>query len=106
MIGPGFAGLLTSDSTRIRLVSIVDIAPTARAGGRARVAAGRRHHALRELDDRIDENNGVRLPATILVCALVLALALSRPPPRFPRWPPRSSRTSCLASPTSRTSGR
>jgi hypothetical protein len=87
VIGPGFAGLLTSDSTRIPgLVSIVDIAPTARGqeGGLESQPAGDTVTKLRELDDRIDENNGVRLPATILVCALVLALALFSPTAAVP----------------------
>jgi hypothetical protein len=82
VVGPGFDGLLESDSTRIPgLVSIVDIAPTARGqeGGLESQPAGDTISKLRELDDRIDENNDVRLPATILVCALVLALALFSP---------------------------
>ena len=39
---------------------------------------------LLDLDERIDENNGVRLPATILVCALVVALALLAPAAAVP----------------------
>jgi hypothetical protein len=82
VVGPGFEGLLTSDSTRIPgLVSISDVAPTAlgREDGLESEPADDRVSTLRELDERIDENNGVRLPATILVCALVVALALFSP---------------------------
>ena len=87
VVGPGFAGLLTSDSTRVPgLVSIVDVAPTAlgREDGLESQPAGDTVSKLRELDDRIDENNGVRLPATILVCALVLGLALFSPAAAVP----------------------
>jgi hypothetical protein len=87
VIGPGFEGLLTSDSTRIPgLVSIVDIAPTVRGqeGGLNSTSAADTVSRLRDLDDRIDENNGVRLPATILVCALVVALALFSPAAAVP----------------------
>ena len=82
VVGPGYEGLLTSDSTRIPgLVSIADIAPTAlgREGALGSEPSPNAVDELRDLDDRIDQNNGVRLPATILVCALVLALALLAP---------------------------
>ena len=87
VVGPGYAGLLTSDSTRIPgLVSVADVAPTARGedDGLDAQSAQDTVSKLRELDDRIDENNGVRLPATILVCALVLGLALFSPAAAVP----------------------
>jgi hypothetical protein len=87
VVGPGFDGLLTSESTRIPgLVSIADIAPTAlgQEDGLESQGADDTVSTLRELDDRIDENNGVRLPATILVCALVLGLALFSPAAAVP----------------------
>jgi hypothetical protein len=87
VVGPGFAGLLTSDSTRIPgLVSIGDVAPTARGenDGLDSQSAQDTVSKLRELDDRVDENNGVRLPVTILVCALVLGLALFSPASAVP----------------------
>ena len=87
VVGPGFAGLLTSDSTRIPgLVSVADVAPTARGedDGLDSQSAQDTVSKLRELDDRIDENNGVRLPATILVCALILGLALFSPAAAVP----------------------
>jgi hypothetical protein len=87
VVGAGFEGLLTSDSTRIPgIVSVVDVAPTVlgQEEGLESQAARDTISKLRELDDRIDENNGVRLPATILVCALVLALALFSPAAAVP----------------------
>ena len=87
VVGPGYEGLLTSDSTRIPgLVSIVDVAPTAlgREDGLGSEPAGDAASRLLELDERIDENNGVRLPATILVCALVIALAVFIPAAAVP----------------------
>jgi hypothetical protein len=87
VVGPGFDGLLTSDSTRIPgVVSVADVAPTSlgREGGLESQGAGDTVEKLRDLDDRIDENNGVRLPATILVCALVLGLALFSPAAAVP----------------------
>ena len=82
VVGPGYEGLLTSDSTRIPgLVSVVDIAPTAldRDDSLGSQTADDAAAELGALDERIDENNGVRLPATLLVCALVVALALLLP---------------------------
>lgn len=72
----GFRGLLTSDSTRIDgLVSITDVAT-----GRLRaVESDDPVGALERLDDRIDRNDSLRLPLTILLVALILALALVRP---------------------------
>jgi hypothetical protein len=89
VVGPGYEGLLTSDSTRIPgLVSIVDVAPTAlgRNNALGSEPADDAASRLLELDDRIDENNGVRLPATILVCALVIALAVLVPAAAVPAF--------------------
>jgi hypothetical protein len=82
VVGGGYEGLLTSDSTRIPgLVSIADVAPTAlgRDDALGHEPAANAVGELRDLDDRIDANNDVRLPATLLVCALVLSLAVLRP---------------------------
>jgi|RhiMetdeSRZDD1v2_1073273.scaffolds.fasta_scaffold27685_3 hypothetical protein len=87
VVGAGFEGLLTSESTRIPgVVSIADVAPTARGeeDGLDSQGATDTVSKLRELDDRIDENNGARLPATILVCALIVALALFSPTAAVP----------------------
>ena len=72
----GARGLLTSDSTRIDgLVSVTDVAT-----GRLRVVP---HDdpvaALEALDERIDRNARWRLPLTIALAALLIALALLRP---------------------------
>ena len=80
--GRGYQGILTSDSTRIPgLVSITDIAPTALGEKGALGSQPDPHPAetLRELDSRIDDHNGARLPASIVAAVLVLLLAL--------RWP-------------------
>lgn len=82
VIGPGYEGLLTSDSTRIPgLVSIVDIAPTALGredalGSRPAAAA---EDELRDLDARIRERNDVDPWATLLAVVLIALLALARP---------------------------
>jgi len=87
VVGPGYEGLLTSEETRIPgLVSVVDVAPTAldRDGALGSERTADAAAELRSLDERIDDNNGVRLPATILVCALVVALALVLPAAAVP----------------------
>ena len=78
----GERGLLTSDSTRIDgLVSITDIAT-----GRLRVVENDDPaQALADLDDRIQQNADWRLPLTIALAALLIALAIVRP-----RYAPRA----------------
>ena len=72
----GERGLLTSDSTRIDgLVSVTDVAT-----GRLRVVASDDPaEALEELDRRIERNDRWRLPLTIALAALLIALAFVRP---------------------------
>jgi hypothetical protein len=72
----GWDGLLTSDSTRIDgLVSVTDIAT-----GRLRaVAADDPVETLEHLDRRIERNDRWRLPLTLVLAAVVLAVALVRP---------------------------
>jgi len=72
----GERGLLTSSSTRIDgLVSITDIAT-----GRLRsVVADDPVEALEHLDRRIERNDALRLPLTLVLAAAVLALAVVRP---------------------------
>lgn len=72
----GERGLLTSDSTRIDgLVSVTDIAT-----GRLRVVENDDPaQALEKLDDRIERNSEWRLPLTIALAALLIALAFVRP---------------------------
>jgi hypothetical protein len=79
---PGFDGLLTSESTRIPgLVSIADIAPTARGeeGGLGSRPSADPLGELRTLDERIDDNGTARKPAAALVTGVVLAFALVFP---------------------------
>jgi hypothetical protein len=74
-------GLLGSPATRIPgLVAIADVAPAALGELDLRVerSAGPAGE-LRELDARIDANNGTRLPATIAAALVLAALALLRP---------------------------
>jgi mono/diheme cytochrome c family protein len=72
----GARGLLTSDSTRIDgLVSVTDIAT-----GRLRVvAADDPAQALEDLDRRIERNYDWRLPLTVALAALLIAMAILRP---------------------------
>ncbi|HXV34209.1 MAG TPA: hypothetical protein VD769_09380 [Gaiellaceae bacterium] len=87
VVGPGYGGLLTSDSTRIPgLVSIADVAPTAlgQDGALGSEPAGDAVAELRDLNARINDNNATRLPATIVVCALVLALVWLAPAAAVP----------------------
>ena len=74
----GEPGLLTSDSTRIDgLVTDADV-----AAGRLRVVPSDDPvAALERLDDRIERNDRWRLPLTIVLAALLIALAAVRP-----RW--------------------
>jgi hypothetical protein len=82
VVGNGFRGLLVSDSTRIPgLVSIADIAPTAlgREDGLSWEPREDPAAYLAGLDRRIDEHNDARIPATLLLVAIVVALALFVP---------------------------
>ena len=94
----GERGLLTSDSTRIDgLVSVTDVAT-----GRLRVVPNDDPaQALEELDHRIERNSDWRLPLTIALAALLIALALVRPQLRAAGAPRRAGRES-LAEPAAR----
>ena len=72
----GKRGLLTSDSTRIDgLVSVTDIAT-----GRLRVVPDDDPaQTLEKLDRKIERNSDWRLPLTIALAALLIALAIVRP---------------------------
>jgi hypothetical protein len=82
VVGPGYRGILTSDSTRIPgLVSIADIAPTALG---EKDALGSRPDSdptatLRDLDSRIAGHNDSRVPAGIVAGVVILVLALLWP---------------------------
>ena len=72
----GKSGLLTSDSTRIDgLVSVTDVAT-----GRLRVVPDDDPaQTLEKLDRKIERNSDWRLPLTIALAALLIALAIVRP---------------------------
>jgi mono/diheme cytochrome c family protein len=74
--GGGARGVLTSDSTRIRgLVSIADVA-------RDRLRWEPDEHplaTLRRLEDRIERNDRIRMPLTIVLVVAAIAAGLLRP---------------------------
>jgi hypothetical protein len=83
IVGNGYHGILTSRSTRIRgLVSIADIAPTARAltdGTTPRIRSTPDAEAaahLQQLDRRLTDTHEVRLWATLILVGSVLGGAL------------------------------
>jgi hypothetical protein len=83
----GFRGILTSESTRIPgLVSIADIAPTVlgREDGLGWQESEDPVGELTALDRRIDEHNDARIPATLLLVAVVVALAVFVPSAALP----------------------
>jgi hypothetical protein len=82
VIGKGYHGLLTSDSTRIPgLVSIADIAPTAlgEEGALGSQPDSDPAATLAELDARIDGHNDSRVPAGIVAGVILIVLALLWP---------------------------
>ncbi len=83
IVGPGYHGILVSRSTRIRgLVSIADIAPTARAlerGDRPVIRARADDNPtahLAELDRRLSRSHDVRLWETLILVIAVLGGAI------------------------------
>jgi hypothetical protein len=83
VVGPGYDGILTSDSTRIPgLVSMADVAPTA-VGSQGALGHAPRPDAaadLLALDERITLNDDARRTASLVVCILVMILAVLFPP--------------------------
>jgi hypothetical protein len=78
VLGEGYRGVLTSDSTRIPgLVSIVDVAPTAlgQDGALGSTADGDPLGTLNELDARIDANRDAKAVVLLLSLALIVAVA-------------------------------
>ena len=83
VLGAGYSGLLASTSTRIPgVVSIVDVAPTALATGRALSSRAEPDAvaALQDLDARIRDNSDSRPFAVLLAGMLILVLAAVFPP--------------------------
>jgi hypothetical protein len=83
IVGPGYRGILTSHSTRIRgLISIADIAPTARAlarGDRPVIRSRPDDRAaphVAELDRRLTRSHDVRLWETLILVLAVLGGAV------------------------------
>ena len=83
IVGGGYHGILTSDSTRIRgLVSIADVAPTARSIARGDRPVIRSHaddraaSHLERLDRRLTRTHDARLWATLILVGSVLGGAL------------------------------
>jgi hypothetical protein len=82
VVGPGYSGLLISSSTRLDgLISLADVAPSARAlqrGDRPRIGsrpASDPLARLAELDRRLDESHDARTAASIVLVGLAVALA-------------------------------
>jgi hypothetical protein len=82
VLGADYGGLLESSSTRIPgIVSIIDVAPTA-LGTQDRLESRPADDAvprLRELDDRIDENNSTRALASLVVWVAICVVAVFSP---------------------------
>jgi len=83
VVGPGYRGLLVSSSTRLPgLVSLADVAPSVRAlnrGDRPRIRArpaGDPLAQLARLDRRLDDAHDARIPAMIVLAALMGSLGL------------------------------
>jgi hypothetical protein len=83
VVGPGYRGLLVSSSTRLPgLVSLADVAPSVRSlnrGGRPRIRARPADHPLAQLarlDRRLDDAHDTRIPAMIVLAALMGSLGL------------------------------
>lgn len=82
VLGGGYRGVLTSESTRIPgLTSVADVAPTALGRDDGLGWAERTDAAgyLDDLDERIDAHREARVPALVLAAGLVAGLALALP---------------------------
>jgi hypothetical protein len=89
VVGPGYHGLLTSDSTRIPgLVSVVDIAPTAldKDGRLGSTGSADPVVELAALDRRIDDNRNVKAPFLLVALALIVAVAVFLPAAVLPAF--------------------
>jgi hypothetical protein len=78
VVGEGYRGVLTSDSTRIPgLVSIVDVAPTAlgEEGALGSTADDDPLGTLKDLDERIEANRDAKAVVLLLSLALIVAIA-------------------------------
>jgi hypothetical protein len=83
VVGPGYRGLLVSSSTRLPgLISLADVAPSIRAldrGDAPRIRARPTNDPLAQLtrlDNRLDDAHAARVPAMIVLAALMSLLGL------------------------------
>jgi len=81
--GPGYRGVLTDTSTRLPgLISIADVAPSARALQRGERPSIRARPAgdplaqLASLDQRLQRAHDARIPATLVLVGLLIVLSL------------------------------
>jgi hypothetical protein len=82
VLGEGYRGVLTSDSTRIPgLVSVVDVAPTAlgESGSLGSTPDDDPLATLEELDERIEANRDAKAVFLLLSLALLVAVAVFLP---------------------------
>jgi len=89
VLGRGFRGVLTSESTRIPgLVSIVDVAPTAlgEEGALGSTPDADATGALRDLDEQIRSNRGAKATVLLLSLALLVAVAVFLPAAILPAF--------------------
>jgi hypothetical protein len=89
VLGDGYRGLLTSDSTRIPgLVSIVDVAPTAldEDGSLGSASDDDPLAALRDLDERIEANREAKAAVLLVSLALIVAVAAFFPAAILPAF--------------------
>jgi hypothetical protein len=89
VLGEGYRGLLTSDSTRIPgLVSIVDLAPTAldADGALGSKADGDPLGTLAELDERIEANRDAKAAVLMISLAAIVAVAVFFPAGVLPAY--------------------
>ena len=89
VLGEGYSGVLTSDSTRIPgLVSVVDVAPTALGedGALGSTADDDPLATVRDLDARIDANRDAKPVVLLLSLALLVAVATFLPAAVLPAF--------------------
>jgi hypothetical protein len=102
VIGPGYRGLLTDTSTRLPgLISIADVAPSARAlasGEQPRIRAEPEADAparLARFDRRLDRSHDARNAATLVLVGLMVALSVAA----LLTWSAPAARAALLAPP-------
>ena len=89
VLGDGYRGVLTSDSTRIPgLVSVVDVAPTAlgESGALGSTPDDDPLATLDELDERIEANRDAKAVFLLLSLALLVAVAVFLPAAVLPAF--------------------